>query len=40
MLLISSIWNITETDRVIHQPINKHTLNRHLCNNFKDILKE
>ena len=40
LLLISAIWNIAETDKVIHQPLNKYTLNRHLCNNFKGILRE
>lgn len=40
LLLVSAIWNITETDKVIHRPLNKYTLNRHLCNNLKGILNE
>ena len=40
VLLISGIWDVSATDKIIHQPFNKHTLNRHLCNNFKAIVKE
>ena len=39
VLLISVIWDVKATDN-IHQPLNKYTLNRHLSNNFKGILKE
>ena len=40
VLLISVIWDVKATDSIIHQPLNKYTLNRHLSNNFKGILKE
>lgn len=40
VLLISGIWDVTATDDIIHKPLNKYTLNRHLCNNFKTIMKE
>ena len=40
VLLISGIWDVSATDKIIHQPLNKYTLNRHLCNNFKTIVKE
>lgn len=40
VLLISTIWDLKATDDIIHQPLNKYTLNRHLSNNFKGILRE
>ena len=40
VLLISIIWDLKATDDIIHQPLNKYTLNRHLSNNFKGILRE
>ncbi|XP_064382470.1 protein ABHD1-like [Halichondria panicea] len=40
LFLISTVWDPMETNKVIHSPLNKYTLNRHLCNNFKDVLRE
>ncbi len=40
LLLISVIWNAKATDTAIHKPINRYTLNRHLCNNLKGIMRE
>ncbi len=39
-LLISVIWNAQLTDRAIHKPVNRYTLNRYLCNNLRGIIKE
>ncbi len=40
LLLISVIWNAQLTDRAIHKPVNRYTLNRHLCNNLRGIINE
>ena len=40
VMLISVVWELTSSDEILHRPVNKYTLNRHLCNNYKGIMKE